>query len=96
MEKYHDYFQGRDSGNIMLCSLEKKTFFFHNLFYLFIYLFLASLSLCCSAQAPHCGGFSCYGAQAPGVRASVVAARGLSSCGTRALEHRLRSCGIWA
>ena len=31
-----------------------------------------------------------------GTRASVVAARGLSSCGSQGLEHRLNSCGIWA
>ena len=31
----------------------------------------------CSAQASHCNGFSCYGAQALG-------SRGLSSCGTGA------------
>ena len=29
-------------------------------------------------------------------QASVVAADGLSSCGSRALEHRLNSCGAWA
>ena len=28
-----------------------------------------------------------------GVKASVVAAQGLSSCGSWALEHRLNSCG---
>ena len=28
--------------------------------------------------------------------ASVVVAHGLSSCGSRALEHRLSSCGAWA
>ena len=27
---------------------------------------------------------------------SVVAAHGLSSCGSWALEHRLGSCGVWA
>ena len=31
-----------------------------------------------------------------GMRASVVAAHGLSSCGSQALEHRLNSWGIWA
>ena len=35
----------------------------------------------------------CCGAQAPGVRASVVVAHGLSSCGSRAPERRLSSCG---
>ena len=28
--------------------------------------------------------------------ASLVAARGLSGCGSLALEHRLSSCGAWA
>ena len=45
-----------------------------------------------SVRASHCGGFSC-GARALGARASVVVARGLSSCGSWALEHRLSSCG---
>ena len=31
-----------------------------------------------------------------GTRASVTAARGLSSCGFWALEHRLNSCGTQA
>ena len=34
-------------------------------------------TLCCSARASHCGGFSCCRARALGARASVVAARGL-------------------
>ena len=50
----------------------------------------------CGAWASHCGGFSCCGAQALGTWASVVSARGLSSCGSQALEHRLSSCGAWA
>ena len=41
-------------------------------------------TLLCSVQASHCGGFSCGGARALGTQASVVAARGLSSCGARA------------
>ena len=36
----------------------------------------------CSVRASHCGGFSCCGARALGLRASVVVARGLSSCGS--------------
>ena len=36
------------------------------------------------------------GAQAVGVRASVVVTHGLSSCGSRALERRLSSCGAQA
>ena len=39
---------------------------------------------------------SLVGERAPGARASVVAARGLSRCGSRVLEHRLSSCGAWA
>ena len=42
----------------------------------------------CSAQASHCGGFSC-GAWALGQE-------GFSNCGSHALEHRLNSCGTWA
>ena len=49
-----------------------------------------------SAQASHCGGFSCWEAWALGTRASVVVAHGLSSCGLRALERRLSSCGTRA
>ena len=50
-------------------------------------------TLNCGVRASHCGGFSCCGAQALGAQASVVVARGLSSCGLRALEHRLSNCG---
>ena len=50
-------------------------------------------TICCGAWASHCGGFSCCEAQALGAQASIVVARGLSSCGLRALEHRLSSCG---
>ena len=70
-------------------------YFFKNKFIYLIILFLAVLGLRCSARASHCGGFSC-GARALGARALVVAARGLTSCGSRALEHRLSSCGAWA
>ena len=86
-------------------------FFLINLFmYLFIYgcigssllhagflqLWRAGATLRCGAPASHCGGFSYYGAQALSVQASVVAARGLSSCCSRALECRLSSCGAQA
>ena len=37
------------------------------------------VTLCCSAGAFHCDGFSCCGAQALAVWASVVVARGLSA-----------------
>ena len=44
----------------------------------------AGATLHCGARASHCGGFSCCRA-----RASVVVARGLSSCGSWDLERRL-------
>ena len=50
----------------------------------------------CSVQASHCSGLSCCRARALGVRASVVVARGLSSCGSQALECRPSSCGARA
>ena len=50
----------------------------------------------CGLLISHCDGFSCCRAQALDTRASVVVARGLSSCGSRALEHRLSSCGTQA
>ena len=53
-------------------------------------------TLRCGAWASHCGGFSCCGARALGAQASVVVAHRLSSCGWRALERRLSSCGAWA
>ena len=86
-------------------------FFLINLFILFIYfwlrrVFLAArrLSLVAAsggysslrARASHCGGFSCCGARALGVWASVVVACGLSSCGSWAVELRLSSCGARA
>ena len=62
----------------------------------FLSLFLAMLGRYCFAWASHCSGFSCCGAQAPGRRASVIAAHGLSSCNSRALEYKFSSCGAWA
>ena len=59
----------------------------------FLQLWRAGATLRCGAQVSHCSGFSCCGAQALGVRASVVVACSLSSCGSRALQHRLSSCG---
>ena len=42
----------------------------------------------CSVRVSHC--------RLSGVQASVLAAPGLSSCGSQALEHRLSSGGAWA
>ena len=57
---------------------------------------MAALGLRCRARASYCGGFSCCGARALGAWASVVVAHGPSSCGLRALEHSLSSCGAQA
>ena len=62
----------------------------------FLQLQRAGATLRCGAWASHCSGFSCCRAQALGVRASIVVARGLSSCGSQALERRLSSCGARA
>ena len=77
--------------------------FLIRLFYLLLFfgcvgssLLRAGATLRCGAQSSHCGGFSCCGAWAPGPQASVVVAHGLSSCGSRALERRLSSCGTRA
>ena len=73
-------------------------------FYVFIFKFLAVLGLHCYAS------FALVVALVVVCRllivvvsllwsmgcASVAAARGLSSCSSRALEHRLSSCGSWA
>ena len=85
-------------------------FFFNTFIYFFIFGCIESLLLCagflwlqragatlhCSERAFHCGGFSCCGARALGTLTSVDVALRLSSCGSRALEHRLSSCGTQA
>ena len=50
-------------------------------------------TLPCGAQASHYSGFSCFRAPALGTQSSVLAPRGLRSCGLWDLEHRLNSCG---
>ena len=97
---------------IMKRGLSRKSRFFFfsiNLFILFLaalglrccalaflWLRTAGATLRCSARASHRGGFSCCGARALGTQALVVVVRGLSSCGSQALEHRLSSCGAQA
>ena len=53
-------------------------------------------TICCGVRASHCSDFSGCGAWALDMQASVVVARGFSSCASRAPEHRLSSCGTWA
>ena len=62
----------------------------------FLQLRQAGATLPCGVRASRCDGFSCCGARALGAQASVVVARGLSSCGSRDLEFRLSSCGARA
>lgn len=70
-----------------------KTFFKS----IYIYFFLAALGLhCCTWAFSSCGGFSYCGTQALGASVLVTEACGLSSCGSRALELRLNSCGTRA
>ena len=74
-----------------------QLYIFFNLFILLFILFLVALGLCCCARAflwlraagatLHCGAWDL------GMRPSVVVARRLSSCGSRALERRLSSWG---
>ena len=59
-----------------------------NSFFSVFILFFAALGL-------HCCGFSCCRAHAPGVRASGVAARELSYCGSWAPKRGLSPCGSW-
>ena len=90
-----------DKDGKLRTHVYKDNLFFCCLFYLFIYLFLAALGLCCYVRAfSICGERGllfvtvhglliamaplCCGAWALDARASVVAARGLSSCGARA------------
>ena len=96
------------SSTLLICCL----IYLFNKFIYFIYLLLAALGLRCYIQLSlvaasggysslWCSGFSlrwfsCCGAWALGTWASVVVARGLSSCGLRALESRPRSCGARA
>ena len=75
-----------------------KLAFLKNYLFIYIYFWLrwvfvaacrlslvaVSATLHCGARASNCGGFSCCGAWALGVRASVVVAHGLSNCGARA------------
>ena len=62
----------------------------------FLYLWQVGATLHRGVRASHYRGLSCCRARAPGTQASVVVACGLSSCGLRALELRLSSCGARA
>ena len=50
----------------------------------------------CNAQASHCSGFSWCRAQALGRAGFSSCSTQLSSCSSKALDHRVNSCGPWA
>ena len=54
----------------------------------FLQMQRAGATLQCVEWASHCGGFSCC-------RAQVLGHLGFGSCGSLALEHRLKSCDTW-
>ena len=55
-------------------------------------------TVCCGARASHCGGFSCFEAQALGARASVVNSMWALECGPAVVVHGVscsKVCGIF-
>ena len=85
---------------------EPDQLFCFNKFIYFIYLFLAALGLCCCAQAfslvVASRGYSSLWCMGFPLRWLLLLwsmgsrPAGFSSCGSRALECRLSSCGSWA
>ena len=94
-------------SSLIVCLIERQVgrdlkvllvvvfcFVFLNLI-LFIYLFLAVLGLRCSVQTfSSCAGFSLWWLHL--LRSTGCRRAGFSNCGSRALEHRLSSCGAQA
>ena len=67
----------KDVINNLFFFSTSGSFFFLIYKFIYLFLFLAELGLCCCARASQRGGFSCCGAWALGVRASVVVAHRL-------------------
>ena len=67
----------------------------NGLFKLVMCFWLCWVFIGCASQASR-DGFSCCPAQTLGVRASAVEVRGLSGCGSWALEQRPDGCDSWA
>ena len=100
------------SRQILNHRTTREAHLFSFLINLYIFNFLAVLGLrCCTRAFSSCGerglllaamrgliavASLCGRARALGTGASVVVARGLSSCGLWALERRLSSCGAQA
>ena len=83
---------------------KKKTIFFLSFWLccvcvavrVFLWWRWAEAALHYAVRASLCRDVSCCGAQALGARASLAGARGLSSWGSWALEHRFSVCGTQA
>ena len=76
-QKVQCLFAGNLCGQLSCCKdPNSPTTFREGFFFLietfFLYLILAALGLCCCTKASRCGGFSCFGAWAPGMWGSVV------------------------
>ena len=72
--------------------VNQKRIFLYKFICLFVYLFMAVLGLhCCTQAFSSCGERGLLFVVACGLQA-----RGLSSCGSQALEPRLSSCGARA
>ena len=82
-------------------ELPRPSFFFFFLWLCWVFVAARAFSGCfkqgmlssCRAWASHCSGSSCCRARTLGAWASIVVARGLSSCDFLALNHGLNRCG---
>ena len=106
-----DVFSGLDSVTICSLLQLHVLFLYFKKKLIYLFLAALGLR-CCARAFSSCGergllfvavsgllivvACLCCRAGALGTRASVVMARGLSSCGLRALERRLSSCGARA
>ena len=101
-----------NSDILLLCLIFFLVLFvFLKIYFIFLFL-AALFLRCCAQAFSSCRGRRilsvavcgllivrvslCCGVRSLGTQASVVVALGLSSCGSRALEHRLSSCGARA
>ena len=81
--------------NIYMCVY----IYIHNILFIYFWLcwlFTAGLLSRCLVRASYRPGFSCHEARALGNEGFRAVASGLSSCSSRALEHRLSSCSLSA
>ena len=91
--------EGSCTGKLWSCR--SYYYFFFLMIQIFKKIYLILFIFGCVGSLLWCAGFSLQWLlllQSKGSRraGSVVVARRLSSYGSRALEHRLSSCGAWA